>query len=68
VFFEHPITRAIALIGIPSARCNRRSTVAYLCGPVPFMRSVRAQLLARGMPAADIHYEVFGPDLGLDHD
>ena len=24
VFFEHPITRAITLIGIPSARCNRR--------------------------------------------
>ncbi|MCE0764951.1 FAD-binding oxidoreductase [Pseudonocardia kujensis] len=41
-------------------------TVAYLCGPVGFMRSVRAQLLERGVPAADIHYEVFGPDLGLD--
>ena len=24
VFFEHPITLAIALIGIPSARCSRR--------------------------------------------
>jgi hypothetical protein len=24
VFFEHPITRATALIGIRSARCNRR--------------------------------------------
>ncbi|MCE3554708.1 FAD-binding oxidoreductase [Pseudonocardia sp. RS11V-5] len=41
-------------------------TVAYLCGPVGFMRSVRGQLLERGVPAADIHYEVFGPDLGLD--
>jgi nitric oxide dioxygenase len=41
-------------------------TVAYLCGPVPFMRSVRAQLLDLGVPAADVHYEVFGPDLGLD--
>ncbi|MCF3181861.1 hemin transporter [Streptomyces polychromogenes] len=40
-------------------------TQAYLCGPLPFMRSVRAQLIAKGVPAADIHYEVFGPDLWL---
>lgn len=40
-------------------------TRAYLCGPLPFMRSVRAQLLAKGVSAADIHYEVFGPDLWL---
>jgi nitric oxide dioxygenase len=38
---------------------------AHLCGPVPFMRSVRSQLLDRGVPAAHIHYEAFGPDLGL---
>ncbi|WP_406315101.1 FAD-binding oxidoreductase [Streptosporangium sp. NBC_01639] len=38
---------------------------AYLCGPLPFMRSVRSQLLRRGVPASDIHYEVFGPDLWL---
>ncbi|MER7729658.1 globin domain-containing protein [Streptomyces erythrochromogenes] len=40
-------------------------TRAYLCGPLPFMRSVREQLIAKGVPAADIHYEVFGPDLWL---
>ncbi|KOU00632.1 hemin transporter [Streptomyces sp. NRRL F-5755] len=40
-------------------------TIAYLCGPVPFMKAARAQLLEAGVPAADIHYEVFGPDLGL---
>ncbi|MFI6641341.1 globin domain-containing protein [Streptomyces sp. NPDC050504] len=40
-------------------------THAYLCGPLPFMRSVRAQLLAKGVAAADVHYEVFGPDLWL---
>ena len=40
-------------------------TRAYLCGPLPFMRSVREQLLGRGVPASDIHYEVFGPDLWL---
>lgn len=34
---------------------------AYLCGPVPFMREVRAGLLRRGVPADRIRYEVFGP-------
>ncbi len=39
--------------------------IAYLCGPVPFMRRVRGQLLKAGVAARDIHYEVFGPDLWL---
>jgi nitric oxide dioxygenase len=38
---------------------------AYLCGPLPFMRAVRGDLLLRGVPARAIHYEVFGPDLWL---
>ncbi len=37
---------------------------AYLCGPLPFLRSVRGDLIGRGA-AAGIHYEVFGPDLWL---
>ncbi|WP_431954781.1 globin domain-containing protein [Actinacidiphila sp. bgisy167] len=41
---------------------------AYLCGPLPFMRAVRAQLLERGVPASAVHYEVFGPDLWLARD
>ncbi|MFC0542907.1 globin domain-containing protein [Kutzneria chonburiensis] len=36
---------------------------AYLCGPLPFMRDVRASLLRRGMPAERIRFEVFGADL-----
>ena len=36
---------------------------AYLCGPLPFMRDVRASLLRRGMPADRIRFEVFGADL-----
>ncbi|NUU21173.1 MAG: hemin transporter [Streptomycetaceae bacterium] len=40
-------------------------TRAYLCGPLPFMRAVRTQLIERGVAPADIHYEVFGPDLWL---
>jgi nitric oxide dioxygenase len=35
----------------------------YLCGPLPFMQAVRESLLARGIEARDIQYEVFGPDL-----
>ncbi|MFE1588327.1 globin domain-containing protein [Streptomyces sp. NPDC058737] len=37
----------------------------YLCGPVPFMRALRGDLLRRGVPAEAVHYEVFGPDLWL---
>ncbi|MEU9448066.1 globin domain-containing protein [Streptomyces sp. NPDC048277] len=40
-------------------------TRAYLCGPLPFMRAVRTQLIDKGVAPADIHYEVFGPDLWL---
>ncbi|MFD8342823.1 globin domain-containing protein [[Kitasatospora] papulosa] len=43
-------------------------TRAYLCGPLPFMRAVRSQLLGKGVAPADIHYEVFGPDLWLAQD
>jgi len=35
----------------------------FTCGPLPFMRHVRTTLLDRGVPAARIRYEVFGPDL-----
>ena len=35
----------------------------FTCGPLPFMRQVRGALLARGVPADHIRYEVFGPDL-----
>ncbi|WP_405899829.1 FAD-binding oxidoreductase [Streptomyces sp. NBC_00727] len=59
----HPANRAglVDLSGLVIAS----GTHAYLCGPLPFMRSVRTQLLAKGVPASDIHYEVFGPDLWL---
>ena len=38
---------------------------AYLCGPMPFMDSVRSTLIERGVAPANIHYEVFGPDKWL---
>ncbi|MGW2708448.1 globin domain-containing protein [Streptomyces sp. NPDC001356] len=40
-------------------------TRAYLCGPLPFLRAIRARLIEKGVAPADIHYEVFGPDLWL---
>ncbi|MFY1679265.1 MULTISPECIES: globin domain-containing protein [unclassified Streptomyces] len=43
-------------------------TTAYLCGPLPFMRAVRGDLLGLGLPAREIHYEVFGSDLWLGRD
>jgi nitric oxide dioxygenase len=35
----------------------------FTCGPLPFMRHVRSSLMARGVPASSIRYEIFGPDL-----
>ncbi|WP_338674950.1 globin domain-containing protein [Streptomyces sp. SCSIO 30461] len=40
----------------------------FMCGPLPFMRAFRGDLLRRGVPAQSIHYEVFGPDLWLGRD
>ena len=37
----------------------------YLCGPLPFMESVRSSLIAQHIAESDIHYEVFGPDKWL---
>ncbi|MFF3156954.1 globin domain-containing protein [Streptomyces sp. NPDC057910] len=62
----HPADRTglVDLTRLPVAPGTR----AYLCGPLPFMRAIRTQLLAKGVRAADIHYEVFGPDLWLAQD
>ena len=35
----------------------------YLCGPLPFMQAVRSALIDRDVPARDIQYEVYCPDL-----
>lgn len=35
----------------------------FLCGPLPFMRTMREALLARGVAPGRLQYEVFGPDL-----
>ncbi|MGW8379382.1 globin domain-containing protein [Streptomyces sp. ODS28] len=56
---------------VPGARAGRadlgalelpEGLTAYVCGPSPFLRAVRGDLLRGGVPAADIRYEIFGPD------
>ncbi|MET7686887.1 globin domain-containing protein [Streptomyces sp. NPDC005483] len=49
----------VTALGLPDG------VTAYLCGPLPFMRAVRGDLLGLGLPAHAVHYEVFGPDLWL---
>ncbi|MBD0023529.1 hemin transporter [Gordonia pseudamarae] len=36
---------------------------ALLCGPAEFLSAIRAQLIDRGIPENQIHYETFGPEL-----
>jgi len=64
VFYERPIgewpAERTGLVDLGGVEIPPNTT-AYLCGPVPFLRAVRAQLLAAGV--TDIHYEVFGPDV-----
>jgi nitric oxide dioxygenase len=57
-------TGQMDLDGIDGLDRAAEATV-YLCGPLPFMRTVRARLLELGVPARRIRYEVFGPDLWL---
>ncbi|MFI6847636.1 globin domain-containing protein [Kitasatospora sp. NBC_00085] len=71
VFYEQPLgdwpRERTGLVDLSTVAVPA-GTTAYLCGPLPFLRSVRTQLLAAGVPAAAIHYEVFGPDLWLGRD
>ncbi|MFH9352521.1 globin domain-containing protein [Kitasatospora sp. NPDC017646] len=68
VFYEQPLgewpAERTGLVNLSTVEVPA-GTTAYLCGPLPFLRAVRGQLIEAGVPAADIHYEVFGPDLWL---
>ncbi|MGL4827534.1 MAG: NO-inducible flavohemoprotein [Vibrionaceae bacterium] len=37
----------------------------YFCGPFGFMQEIKRQLLELGVPASQLHYEVFGPHQDL---
>ena len=43
-----------------------RDVQAYFLGPKPFMRKIKEQLLALGVPAAQTRWEFFGPASALD--
>lgn len=43
-------------------------TTAFMCGPLPFMKGLRSQLIEKGVPGRNIHYEIFGPDQWMLHD
>ncbi|MGW1620632.1 globin domain-containing protein [Streptomyces sp. NPDC002172] len=60
---EEPDARS-GRMDLSGIRLPDNATV-FLCGPLPFMRDVRGQLLRAGVPARCIRYEVFGPDLWL---
>lgn len=67
-WYEHPGPQEpdarTGLMNLDGVALPEDATV-FLCGPLPFMRDVRAQLLRAGVPARSIRYEVFGPDLWL---
>ncbi|MFB8774274.1 globin domain-containing protein [Streptomyces broussonetiae] len=67
-WYEHPEPTApdarTGLMDLSDVPVPADATV-YLCGPLPFMRTTRSALLAQGVPARNIRYEVFGPDLWL---
>lgn len=46
----------------PEAIPLHPQTEVYLCGPIPFMRTIRAGLHRRGVPVERIRYEVFGSE------
>ncbi|CAL9654219.1 Flavohemoprotein (plasmid) [Streptomyces sp. enrichment culture] len=67
-WYEHPGPEAPdareGLMNLDGIELPGNATV-FLCGPLPFMRDIRAQLLSAGVPPRSIRYEVFGPDLWL---
>ncbi|ANS70180.1 flavohemoprotein [Streptomyces lincolnensis] len=67
-WYEHPGPQEPrahkGLMDLHEVEIPENATV-FLCGPLPFMRDARAQLLRAGIPAQHIRYEVFGPDLWL---
>ncbi|MFD4673870.1 globin domain-containing protein [Lentzea sp. NPDC058450] len=64
VFYERPVgewpAERTGYVDLAEVEVPANAT-AYLCGPTPFLKAMRAQLLEAGV--TDIHYEVFGPDL-----
>ncbi|MGX6604291.1 globin domain-containing protein [Micromonosporaceae bacterium Da 78-11] len=64
VWYERPDDQTHQLTGRidPDLIPLHPDAEVYLCGPVPFMRTVRAGLHRRGVPEDRIRYEVFGSE------
>ncbi|MFC0597686.1 globin domain-containing protein [Streptomyces palmae] len=68
LWYEQPDARtpeaSVGRVDLDALALPKDVTVC-LCGPLPFLRALRGDLLRRGVPATAIHYEVFGPDLWI---
>ena len=58
-------TQGLMDISKMAARLASSDTHFYLCGPLPFMQHVVAQLRDARVADARIHYELFGPHKGM---
>ncbi|KAA5922217.1 MULTISPECIES: NO-inducible flavohemoprotein [Pantoea] len=58
-------TQGLMDITVLSARLTSPDTHFYLCGPLPFMQHVVAQLRDAAVADTRIHYELFGPHKGM---
>ena len=50
----------LSVIGSMDAGLLPANADYYLCGPMPFMAEQHKALVARGIPAENIHSEAFG--------
>ena len=62
---DYEITGRLDLSSIDSALLPINADY-YLCGPMPFMAEQQKTLIARGIPAENIHSEAFGTG-GVKH-
>ncbi|GAA2641320.1 FAD-binding oxidoreductase [Dactylosporangium fulvum] len=62
VWYEQPTPGTFTGLVDVDAIPLRPGAEVYLCGPIPFMRTVRAGLHRRGIPDERIRYEVFGSE------
>jgi len=75
VFYEEPLESDVlnedfnhqGLIDFEKIKenINQSNTDYYLCGPVPFMRSIHKTITTWGVDEANIYYEVFGANKSL---
>ena len=66
MFWGKIMMRRVALIWVPLIADLPVQADYYLCGPMPFMAEQQKALIARGVPAENIHSEAFGTG-GVHH-